>query len=140
MTRPASCGDHAGRPAERNAMDDLKPLHEIVKPGVPCEVWCGGTIYGFDGHQMRADRIGQILTRVDAMLEPRWRLVPPAPLLKWDPDPEAFVAGEYTIRKYRIADEKPWFVERIMPGGDAEWFRTRDECEQWAEDHARKNR
>lgn len=117
---------------------DLKPLHEIVKPGVPCEVECRDTYlfrYRYDGETF--DRVISFTEGI----RPIWRLVPPAPLLTWESDPESFVAGEYTIRNTRDSQAtKPWVVRYVGgKGAGMDCFATRAECEKWAEAHARAN-
>ena len=114
-------------------MDDLKPLHAIVKPGVPCEVEFRDTYlcrYRYNGETFDVD------IPFNQIMKPVWRLVPPAPLLTWEPDPEAFVAGKYMIRNTRDGSAYPWRVKHVEEWDD---FATRAECEQWAESHARAN-
>jgi hypothetical protein len=114
---------------------DLKPLHEIVKPGVPCEVECRDT------YLFRCRYDGETFDSVISFIEgirPIWRLAPPAPLLTWEPDPEAFRSGEYAIRNERDSSAYPWLVKH-WPSVECDWFATRGECEKWAETHARAN-
>lgn len=114
---------------------DLKPLHEIVNPGVPCEVESRDTYlcrYRYDGETF--DRVISFTEGI----RPIWRLVPPAPLLTWESDPESFRSGEYAIRNERDSSAYPWLVNHL-PSVECDWFATRSECEQWAEAHARAN-
>lgn len=128
-------------------MNDLKPLHAIVTPGVTCEVQYlsdpgnpnNVVTAQWDGYELRFCAVPQKFTA--ECLKPNWRLVPPAPLLKWEPDPEAFVAGEYLVRNTRDGSKCPWLVQHVgKVNGRETWFPTRAECEQWAESHARSNR
>ena len=115
---------------------DLKPLHEIVKPGVPCEVECRDT------YLFRCRYDGETFDSVISFTEgisPIWRLAPPAPLLTWEPAPEAFAAGKYRIWNMKDGSDKPWALR--IEGVRLNWwsFATRTEAEQWAEAHARAN-